>query len=531
MEEVLSTAKNTGTHDFTRAIMSHVVDTVNDKIIFMEKNPMLPEPEDYKAYPGKMDHASCICIYVDDYQTVGYGPGTSLAVRKKEGKGSKKLFSFTDMITSSISSSGLSNSGSGSATTTTTTTNSKESNIFRKRSLEILENLKDTSFCRFDPVNSLKLKSPNESKLVSHGEDVACWAISTYPNIGNDNDVKRLLDPITEFYNLSLYPHRHVCVLTGGCKYGSKAQNASTIACTSASKFLEKKQIKISTAKQAANYLLKSIAAAHSAILQECDNFAYDNEVVIFCGMACRLPDLETSSKSSWLFVCANLGNNRAFYWSNRNQKLTEITSGLSNQSNPGGRIGAVFADGSPDLSNLKVFYQSCEDDEKDIIIIVSPVIYQNFDAQYLGLQPKDIGVTGIRGLVKKWEKVPFEKREADTLARMEKVLVDLKKKTAQQFVNALTENCFANTHQKRNFLSANPNLDEMRTNKSFIKMPGMMGHGTCIAFRVAQLVTPSATSSGLAGDKRSDDRDDIKNLLRGSDYQPLRHLATKDKS
>jgi hypothetical protein len=30
----------------------------------MEKNPNAVEPKDYKEYPGKMDHATCIAVKV-----------------------------------------------------------------------------------------------------------------------------------------------------------------------------------------------------------------------------------------------------------------------------------------------------------------------------------------------------------------------------------------------------------------------------------------------------------------------------------
>ena len=50
---------------------------------FMEENPSLELPEEYKKYPGKMDHTTCICVKVD-YPDNGTSQLLRNAFEKKE---------------------------------------------------------------------------------------------------------------------------------------------------------------------------------------------------------------------------------------------------------------------------------------------------------------------------------------------------------------------------------------------------------------------------------------------------------------
>ena len=64
------------------------------------------------------------------------------------------------------------------------------------------------------------------------------------------------------------------------------------------------------------------------------------------------------------------IGENKAFHWSAANKSLSDITwnSLQNNLSDFGGKIGRVMFDGGPDLSNLRVYTQSCDEHGGDMI-------------------------------------------------------------------------------------------------------------------------------------------------------------------
>lgn len=63
-------------HNFTETIIQYCLDVCileissyvgkesTDSRKFMEQNPNAALPSDYSKYPGKMDHATCVCIRV-----------------------------------------------------------------------------------------------------------------------------------------------------------------------------------------------------------------------------------------------------------------------------------------------------------------------------------------------------------------------------------------------------------------------------------------------------------------------------------
>jgi len=45
-------------------LAQHCVTTTKASRDFMEQNPKLKLPPDFKMYPGKLDHATCVCLCV-----------------------------------------------------------------------------------------------------------------------------------------------------------------------------------------------------------------------------------------------------------------------------------------------------------------------------------------------------------------------------------------------------------------------------------------------------------------------------------
>eukprot|EP00005_Dracoamoeba_jomungandri_P012132 CAMPEP_0174265298 /NCGR_PEP_ID=MMETSP0439-20130205/26000_1 /TAXON_ID=0 /ORGANISM="Stereomyxa ramosa, Strain Chinc5" /LENGTH=411 /DNA_ID=CAMNT_0015351697 /DNA_START=60 /DNA_END=1295 /DNA_ORIENTATION=- len=53
----------------TKRIISHCRKTTQSSREFMEENPFLAQPVDYKQFPGKMDHTTCVCFVVDHWDS------------------------------------------------------------------------------------------------------------------------------------------------------------------------------------------------------------------------------------------------------------------------------------------------------------------------------------------------------------------------------------------------------------------------------------------------------------------------------
>lgn len=65
------------------------------------------------------------------------------------------------------------------------------------------------------------------------------------------------------------------------------------------------------------------------------------------------------------LFVCASVGDCKAFHWNEQSSVVTDVTYG--NRKNAidardcGGRLGPYLDGGQPDLRNLRSFFQPCK--------------------------------------------------------------------------------------------------------------------------------------------------------------------------
>jgi len=86
---------------------------------------------------------------------------------------------------------------------------------------------------------------------------------------------------------------------------------------------------------------------------------------------------------------------------------LLEITSRTSSfghhhpyANDPGGRIGPYTENGRPDLRNFYLYVCPCTED--DFVIVVSNGVTDNFDAEYLGLSPREVSskITTINSLL-----------------------------------------------------------------------------------------------------------------------------------
>ncbi len=98
--------------------------------------------------------------------------------------------------------------------------------------------------------------------------------------------------------------------------------------------------------------------------------------------------------EEKYAFVCASIGDCKAFLYSPKEKKATDITLGNRaglDATDPGGRLGPfVGRTGDPDLRNLHLYFSLCC--EGDIIIVMSDGVHDNLDAYSLGKTPEAVG-------------------------------------------------------------------------------------------------------------------------------------------
>ncbi len=58
------TVRRARVREITRAVITHCMKQTEESRGFMELNPGLPLPHDYKKYPGKLDHTTCVCFEI-----------------------------------------------------------------------------------------------------------------------------------------------------------------------------------------------------------------------------------------------------------------------------------------------------------------------------------------------------------------------------------------------------------------------------------------------------------------------------------
>jgi len=199
-------------------------------------------------------------------------------------------------------------------------------------------------------------------------------------------------------------------------------------------------------------------------------------------------------------------------------------------EKNIGGKIGGALESG-PDTSNLRVYSQYCDDEEKDIIIVMSPLVYYNHDPEVMGFSPREIfDNKGTPTSSKKkdkhvtWTKVPADQRAKIRLKTLEKALQRAPKEDASTFVDVLVQHIITITHDRREYLKVNIDQEKQLEDMPFAKMQGKMGHATCAAFCVGQVVDSSASfvRNDFTVTPKSTD-------IRASVFLPMRPAERKD--
>jgi len=190
--------------------------------------------------------------------------------------------------------------------------------------------------------------------------------------------------------------------------------------------------------------------------------------------------------KKSYIFVCAGVGDCKAYAYLRREKKVRDFTAGTRANSNndasdPGGRLGP-YIDGGADLRNFDCSYIHVE--EGDIIFLVSDGVHDNFDPETLGKTPDSCGLLGVET----WSEVNRDEVHAAKVKFAEEFVKKLIEEVDTEeeldplhVVSSVIKNALNTTQNSRNWLEAS----DQRLPNDYTRFPGKMDHTTCVCFRV----------------------------------------------
>jgi hypothetical protein len=285
------------------------------------------------------------------------------------------------------------------------------------------------------------------NKSECHGE-VACGkAISTYPRGQGE--------PICDYFEFEMYERRTLMCLADGCAWGEQSREAARRAAAAYMDYLRENQHSIKDIREAGRLILRSFSKAHVKIIEGYDDIWLAGTTTLCAGILMeldmnqdadtlrKLKELEESlikappfdvnhldaelrrarqigahaiqRKSTensgadttspqahnsdemckWIFVCASIGDCKAFHYSSRTGHFTDITSGnrlnVTDPKDPGGRLGPYVGKGDPDLRNMALYFVPCY--EEDVVMLMSDGVHDNLDPQLLGFSPSHINL------------------------------------------------------------------------------------------------------------------------------------------
>jgi serine/threonine protein phosphatase PrpC len=334
------------------------------------------------------------------------------------------------------------------------------------------------------------LERPPEVKYQNH---FSGRTISTYPPaaIGTTREG----DPICDRFYVEFYPERTIFAIADGCNWGIRPREAAIKATKAFANHLATNQDFVDL-KECGHILLHGITASHNAIIQGKEDVWDAGTTTLLGGIIVEIkpnPNLNNNGSdlkiNKWGFICVSVGDCKAYYWNSVTKKVTDITEGnrqnLTDPTDPGGRIGPYLNGGTPDLRNLELYFQDCN--EGDLILLVSDGLHDNLDPQSLGKSPREFQI----------EADTWSDAEKNFLEQAEEAKNAFRRKILEKEIETLEQNnnlnpsslsqvlvdfCDNLTAPSRDFMKQNPGKKLPNDYKLY---PGKMDHTTCVVLKI----------------------------------------------
>ncbi|GAM23843.1 hypothetical protein SAMD00019534_070180 [Acytostelium subglobosum LB1] len=348
--------------------------------------------------------------------------------------------------------------------------------------------------------------------------------VSTYPHL--PGHPKREGDPICDHFCIQVQSTRVVAAVADGCNWGSRPAEAALKASTAFVDFISKalSNSEIRTVQDAGNQILSAFNYAHNRIIEGKPDIWEAGTTTLLGGVMVEMVESSQTTNASvtqsanlnrsipnpnaggagankdklaaakdpntppsrWGFICASVGDCKAFHYSHSTKKFADITKNnrgnVDDAKDPGGRLGPYVDNGQPDLRNLCLHFLPCQ--ENDIIILMSDGVHDNLDPQSIGVTPRELQLPHDN-----WSDMEFEKIQESKSKYMQEFL---KKKirglqvddplSAKLVVDRLIDHVVETTRSSRDFMVNSPSKPLPDDLKAY---PGKMDHSTCVAFKV----------------------------------------------
>lgn len=337
----------------------------------------------------------------------------------------------------------------------------------------------------------IKFKGPSED---DESEKFTTFAsarsVSTYPNDRLTN--KKINNPLADQYGLSAWSNRIIAVVTDGGN-GIRYRQASERAVESCLAYFEDIKSSKEDIREMALELLKSISYAHENIIHDKKDIWDAGTTSILVSSVVEVEPNPENDNKKWCFICATVGDCRAYIWPRGKDTVQEITQGVNiigDVGDPGGRIGPYIYQGAPDLRNLGVYYHFCSDD--DMIILCTDGIHDSFDPELMGKTPHEISSylknEEISMTIDQFQWDNLEPHIVDRLKQeystsmLEKILSEIEHPpNSRKVTKALVNYCIKQTRNLREF------YDQVKKQSSvdYKLFPGRLDHATCLAFQI----------------------------------------------
>jgi len=326
------------------------------------------------------------------------------------------------------------------------------------------------------PLDPMKSDDLNNEKSPS----VYGVSVSGYP------DQPGGWQPICDNFVVEILQDWTIIALADGCNWGTKPRAAAVKASSCFTDFIKARQVDFNGTSEVGYLLLKAFSIAHIKIVEgkvgediwECGT------TTLLGGVILPLDEGRKRDDPRFAFVCASVGDCKAFLYNPKSKKATEITLGNRgglDATDPGGRLGPFVGNGEPDLRNLRLFFTFCE--KGDLILAMSDGVHDNLDPISLGKLPSDFGLSSSS-----WKEIPDTEIEKLKNKYMTDKLVELisleKDVTPKSVTLALIDHSMKTTQKSRDFMVNQPGK---RLPSDYVEYPGKMDHTTCVCIRVGK--------------------------------------------
>jgi len=324
---------------------------------------------------------------------------------------------------------------------------------------------------------------PDEIKIDGTDTDqhfVSTRSISTYPLLpGGEKDG----DPIADRLYVQVHENRCIVAVADGCNWGKRPQRAAHDAIAAFSHYFNNHQAQIRDLQDAGHYLLRSFSEAHNKIVEGKEDIWEAGTTTLLGALVLEFDNVSDDSIPRWGFLCASVGDCKAFLVSHKRHQAMDITTGnranVTDTRDPGGRLGPYVGHGWPDLRNLRLYFTPCE--EGDLIIIVSDGVHDNLDPQTLGKIPKDLNLPH-----NSWDELSREQSMTIKSSYMKDLLEQIVfgegPSSPSEITTKLIAHCTEATRKSREYMEKNPNKKQPT---DYIEFPGKMDHTTAVTVNV----------------------------------------------